>query len=340
MARRALSVAMIARNEAQHLPECLACLERWVDEICVVDTGSEDGTPELARLAGCRVAHRAWDDDFAAARNASLDLCSGDWILVIDPDERIDADDAPRLRALTEGPGRRCYRLCTRNYTNAADLAEFVVCVPDLPEARGFAGWYPSWKVRLFPRLPGLRFEGAVHELINDALARAGVPIETSDIPIHHYPLLREAGRIREKQELYIRLGRRKADARPDDPQPRAELGHQYVEIGDYAAAVAAYRDALRLAPGNAPLLKDLGAALFLAGLLPEARKALEIAVRVAPGLTDAWRNLGVVLAQQGDWAGAARMFEQGLAVSPGDAVLERYLLEARRNLGADPAQA
>src|SRR5918993_840264 len=80
---------MIVRDEARNIVDCLTSLAGVVDEIMVVDTGSSDGTPELARAHGADVVHERWRDDFAAARNIALARCSGDWVLYIDADERV-----------------------------------------------------------------------------------------------------------------------------------------------------------------------------------------------------------------------------------------------------------
>ncbi|HNT88235.1 MAG TPA: tetratricopeptide repeat protein, partial [Candidatus Hydrogenedentes bacterium] len=335
----ALSVAMIVRNEAALLPEFLESVKPWADEVCVVDTGSDDSTPELAADAGCKVAHFAWCDDFAAARNESLALCGGDWVLVLDADERIAPEDGLRLRELVAGPRDACYRFTTRNYTNTAHLSGFVPCAPGDPWARGFLGWSPSTKVRLFPHGVGARFEGCIHELVNESLARAGIRITHADMLIHHYPLLCPPERIRAKEALYLRLGRDKVAACPDDPQAHVELGRQLVDMGDHGAAAAAYRDALRLAPENAEILRELGATLFLIGRHDEARRALELALRRDAGMADAWRNLGVIHAYAGAWIEALPCFEEAARLDPANPVLFEYLGEALHQSGrADEA--
>lgn len=312
-----VSAALIVRDEADHLAECLACVVRFVDEIRIVDTGSTDATRDVARRFGVEPESFPWCGDFAAARNRSLELCQGDWIFVIDADERIDPADAPVLRRLTAGPPDRGYRFTTRNYTHRTDLAGFRPCPPSDGHGRGFAGWFPSVKVRLFPNRPEIRFEGAVHELVNPSMERLGLPLCDSEVPVHHYPLLHSAERVRRKQELYVELGIRKARERPDDPQAHAELGHQYAELGKYARALGAYREALHRDPQNATVLRDMGAVLHLAGHDEEARRALELAVRIDPDSTEAWRNLGVVHSALGDWSQAAECFERALDRDP-----------------------
>jgi len=332
--RPAISAAIIAKDEADQLPECLERLTGWIDEICLVDTGSRDETPAIARQYGARVQHVPWQEDFATARNAAIETCTGDWIFVIDADERIEAVDLPAIRALADGPRDRCYRFVTRNYTNQSHLAGFVPCAPGEPLARGFAGWHPSVKVRLFPNGIGARFEGRVHELVNRSLEAQGIVAVLCDVPIHHYPFAKPPERIRAKQEMYLRLGLAKAAETPDDPNVHAELGNQYAELGDYACAAQAYRQAVALAPSNAALIKDLGSALYLMRRGAEARRAFELAVKIDPGLADAWRNLGVLHADAKEWDRAIDCFERALACDPAWADGPRYIQTAREALG------
>jgi tetratricopeptide (TPR) repeat protein len=321
--RPLLSAAMIVRNEAAQLPGCLACLRGFADDVCIVDTGSTDGTQAIAREAGARVFEVAWADDFAAARNVSLAEAAGRWVFIIDADERLAAEDAETLRKICLAGNAEAYRLITRNYTNAAGVAEFVPCAPDDPWAMGYAGWFPSGKVRLFPNDPEVRFEGRVHELVNPSLERMGVPMQTSPVPVHHYPLDKDAERVAAKRALYIRLGEAKIAEAPDDPRLHAELGHQYCEVGEVAKAVAVYRKAVELEPDNGVWLRDLGAALMLAGAVSQATQALRLAVQYAPDLEDAWQNLGIAHLKQQQWQAAEEALRHAIALN--DASSERY---------------
>ncbi len=327
----AISIAMIVKNEAAHLSECVASVSGLTTEICVVDTGSTDDTLEIARRLGCRTDTFVWKNDFASARNASLAMCSCPWIFILDADERITLEDGRRILSLTEHGRKRCYRFSTRNYTNDAALSDFTPCAADDVLARGFAGWHPSWKVRLFPNLPGVKFAGAVHELVHESLLALGVQIETVAIPIHHYPLARSAERIAEKQRLYLALGLQKMRETPDSPKAYSELGAQYVEMKRYPEALQAYRRALQLAPENMEYLVELGGILHLMGHASEARKSLEIAVRQTPDAVRAWRNLGVVHAGEGQWEAARRCFERAAVLAPDSMDIAQCLAEARR---------
>jgi len=93
-----LSLCMIVKNEEEYLQECLASVEDVVDEIILVDTGSTDRTVEIAGQFDAEVHHIPWNDDFAAARNESIKHASGDWILQLDADERLDPESKKELR--------------------------------------------------------------------------------------------------------------------------------------------------------------------------------------------------------------------------------------------------
>lgn len=97
--RPLLSATLIVKDEQRSLAVCLASLRGVVDEVVVSDTGSRDRTVEVAEAMGARVVHRAWTDDFGAARNHAHEHARGSWALYLDADERLvtTPEDAGRL---------------------------------------------------------------------------------------------------------------------------------------------------------------------------------------------------------------------------------------------------
>jgi tetratricopeptide (TPR) repeat protein len=270
-------------------------------------------------------------EDFSAARNESLRLCEQDWIFVLDADERVAPDDMAKLKRLAQGPQDRCYRLVTRNYTNNRDLAEFTACAPNDPYARGFAGWFPSAKVRLFPNHPEAKFTGVVHELVEESLEKLGIRPHEADVPIHHYGQVRGEAEIREKQAKYLKLGHDKIRENPTNAKGFIELGKQYAEVHDHTNAAGAYREALKLEPQNVEALHQLGGMLFMLKRPDEAVKSLNLAVRLDPRSVAAWRNLGVVHADAKRWPDALECFEKAFEL---DRVLARRSTVYRRRVG------
>jgi GT2 family glycosyltransferase/tetratricopeptide (TPR) repeat protein len=87
-----VSACLIVKDEEAMLSDCLESVRDVVDEIVVYDTGSSDGTLEIAREAGATVVEGEWADSFATARNAALGHATGEWVLSIDADERLRTD--------------------------------------------------------------------------------------------------------------------------------------------------------------------------------------------------------------------------------------------------------
>jgi glycosyltransferase involved in cell wall biosynthesis len=97
-----LSLCMIVKNEVHNLPRCLDSVKPYVDEVIVVDTGSEDGTPNMAAAYGAKVIYFQWCDDFAVARNYAISHASGEWILMLDADEELVINSDNLLEEIME----------------------------------------------------------------------------------------------------------------------------------------------------------------------------------------------------------------------------------------------
>jgi glycosyltransferase involved in cell wall biosynthesis len=95
-----VSLCMIVKNEERTLPRCLNSIRDAVDEIIVVDTGSDDRTREIAAELGARVHDFPWIDDFAAARNFAYSKAEMDYIMWLDADDILAPGDAAQLIAL------------------------------------------------------------------------------------------------------------------------------------------------------------------------------------------------------------------------------------------------
>lgn len=159
-----LSLCMIVKNEEKYLEGALASVQGVVDEIIVVDTGSTDKTVEIARKFGAHVYFRAWDNDFAAARNESLKHATGQWVLIMDADERIPESVAQNLRALlipTEQP--LSYLTYIKNYMRENDESSIL-------------GHYVA---RVFRKTSETRFFGAIHEQLYPNWGHVNIPEES-----------------------------------------------------------------------------------------------------------------------------------------------------------------
>jgi len=134
-----VSLSMITRNEERFLGACLASVQGAVDEVVIVDTGSTDHTLDIVRAFGAKIGFREWDDHFANARNAALAMCTGDWVISLDADERLVQHHVQLVRKLASEAPPDCQGI-------------FFTCISGTP---GPVDESPV--LRMFRRLPLIR---------------------------------------------------------------------------------------------------------------------------------------------------------------------------------------
>lgn len=247
-----LSACLIVRDEAEFLPECLASIALQVDEIIVVDTGSTDATLEIAARAGARVANVPWRDDFAAARNESIARATGEWILILDADERLAPRSGAAIRQAMARGGFDCGLLPLHEATRTdATVAEILS-----GKARiGEVGHLP----RLLRRTADLQFTGVIHETVLPWLRARGMKTRFVPADIIHLGASLDVRVRLAKAERNIRLLERLAEAEPDDPSPLGYLAHDYLELGrieDARRAIAQGWSRLASAPPHVSVLR------------------------------------------------------------------------------------
>lgn len=146
-----LSVIIITKNEARHIAACLQSV-RFASEIIVLDSGSTDGTIEIARQHGA-VVHQSTDwPGFGPQKNRALDAATQDWVLSIDADERVTPELKQEIIETLATP------TCDGYF------------IPRLSELCGqpirHSGWWPDHVLRLFRRQKGRFTEVPVHERV------------------------------------------------------------------------------------------------------------------------------------------------------------------------------
>jgi glycosyltransferase involved in cell wall biosynthesis len=188
-----LSVIIITKNEAGNIQACLDSV-RFANEWIIVDSGSTDGTVEIARAAGATVLQTADWPGFGPQKNRALDAAQGEWILSLDADERIPDALRNEILAAIDAPAHDTYAL------------------PRLSSFCGHfirhAGWYPDYIVRLFRRDAGRFSDDLVHESVIVKRGTSG-RLRT---PMLHYSYLDDDAYLR-KLTQYSTLGAQQAFA-------------------------------------------------------------------------------------------------------------------------------
>lgn len=150
MSRQPLSAVLITLNAARELEACLASLA-FADEIVLVDSGSTDGTLELAQRAGARIIQQTWLG-FGPQKQFAVQQARHDWVLCVDADERISQPLRQQIESVLQAPSQQVYRMARANRF----LGRY------LYHGEG----YPDWSVRLFDRRVAGWSDDAVHEKV------------------------------------------------------------------------------------------------------------------------------------------------------------------------------
>ena len=180
-----LSLCMIVKDEADMLPAFLAKAQGLWDELVVVDTGSRDSTVAILEAAGAKVLHRPWENDFALARNYSLEAAAGDWVLVLDPDEHVSVQFVAQARALLSNTGAGAATVNMQNLREDGHVQSEHI-------------------VRMFRRHETIRFRHAIHEDLADTLLphlrASSLEMLHLDAPIEHHGYHRAHAHARGKK--------------------------------------------------------------------------------------------------------------------------------------------
>jgi glycosyltransferase involved in cell wall biosynthesis len=357
-----LSCCMIVKNEAEQLSKCLNSIKNLVDEIVILDTGSTDKTIEIAQEWGAKVYTDSWDNNFAKARNQALQYVTGDWILVLDADERFVTERKSDLKQ--------------------AILQKDALVINLIRHEMGASQSPYSLVSRLFRNHPKISFSRPYHALIDDSVVQllSEEPhwnITTLPaVSILHEGYQSNTINQRQKWQTAQTVMEQYYHHHPDDPYVASKLGGLYIEGGQIAQGIQVLEQGLsglkvnphlHISPaGNilyefhyhlgigyrkqqnltqalyhyqaatqidlVPMLKlgaynNLGNIYKEMGNLIEAKTAYQQVLQIDPNLAIAHYNLGMTLRAMGDYRGAITAYRQAIQLNPQAA-------EAYQNLG------
>ena len=245
-----VSLCMIIKNEEKYLARCLASAKPIVDEMIVVDTGSADRSKDIAIAFGAQVYDYDWENDFAAARNFSISKASGQWILILDGDEVISPLDYAHFNRIVSKKPKApvAYSIITRNYSKLANYVGWVPNDGQYPDEEAAIGWMPSEKVRLFCGKDQIRFEGAVHELVDPVLKKNGIKVKKCSISVHHYGRL-DKEKLDRKGAIYFDIGQKKLSEMGEDINALRELAIQATILEKNQEALELWQKLLAVNP-------------------------------------------------------------------------------------------
>src|SRR3989344_5286288 len=309
-----LSLCMIVRDEEKDLEACLKAIKDHVDEIVIVDTGSKDKTVEIAMKFTSKVFHFEWCDDFSAARNESLKHATGDWILVLDADEKISKKDLEEIRKLIQNKDVDGYALQQRNYIDQKGLGWQPVS-DYTEEAQGHTGYFVSPLCRLFKNKSEYCFRNIIHELIEDSLEENGGNLKAVPIPIHHYGQIKE--HVDKKQKKYLELGLASIKKNPKDPKPHYEVALIYLSQLKFDEALKHLEEVEKLKAGFERVYVNLGNIYNFKNEPQKAKEFYEKAIRQKPKDVNAHCNLALLHMKLGEKIPAELLLKKAIEINP-----------------------
>jgi len=350
-----LSLCMIVRNEADCIARCLDSVSHLVDEMIVVDTGSTDGTDAICRSRGANVYPFSWNDDFSEARNYSLSLAQGEWILWLDADEEIEADPE-QFRKLMAAEAYDLYSFRLHNfYGPRADRNQVISMA------------HP----RLFRNRNGFRFRNRIHETLNVDEVLPGPDrqkrIGHASVTIWHYGYLDDFVKRKGKADRNVSLLKEELAQNENDPWLHYHLASEYYRIrqfhlsfqhvnrsivlfllanltppsllyklkysillslGSFEGAYPAIEKAIALYPDYVDLIFYKAVILFYLDKPSEAIGALDRCLEIGEenlkhltqrglGSFHAWHYKGMCYEKTGDLTKAAACYREALTINP-----------------------
>lgn len=268
---------MIVKNERGNLGRCLDSVGDLADEKVVVDTGSDDGTQDVARCRGARLVQSTWTNDFSAARNVSLDHATGEWILVLDADEYLEAAAKKQIQALIseatgpEGPSAVAFNMINKSTSDGGRTGTI------------------AHLIRLFPNRPDVRYCWPIHEQVAPSLQKAGVRVVTTDVVILHSGYSDpERNRRKQRRNLAI-LETQIASGKDVNALTYFMHAGCHLDLGEFEAALSAYEHCRKVADESGAVDIAAGAFVRTAECLVQLRRFSQVLERAGGEPDGTW---------------------------------------------------
>ncbi|MEK6868209.1 MAG: tetratricopeptide repeat protein, partial [Nanoarchaeota archaeon] len=307
-----------------------------VDEIIIVDTGSDDGTIAIAQQFTDKIFHFQWSNDFSAARNFALEHASCDWILVLDADELIDKEDHPRIKELVAQEKSAAYFLHQKEYTNNTTLTGFYYSdATNKKKADNYLGYVlVENAIRLFKNTKNIRFSWRIHESVQPFLEKQGLVPSDSGVFIHHYKQEKGEQAQHEKMLRYLAIEEEQIRETPDNPKPYYEVGLIYHALGKYQDAITAFERVIALQPNERRAYHKLGRSLVKIGDYAKALVVFKKYLTFDETNSDVYGEIGLLFIKRKEYDHAINALTAALQRNPANILARHNLVLLSLQLG------
>ena len=322
-----ISLCMIVKNEEENLANCLNSVKNLVDEMIVVDTGSTDNTKKIANDLGAKVYDYSWQDNFAEARNYSLQFVHNDWVLVLDGDEVLNPSIIPQIKTVVKEDNNLVVNLIRH-------------------EIGALSSPYSSIS-RLFRRHPQIQFSRPYHALIDDSVIALREEdshwqiVDLDEIAIEHYGYQPEIIASQDKTQRAKKAMESYLAEHPNDAYTSSKLGSLYLDSGEFKKGLKLLKTALKLHANDPATTFELHyhlANAYVKGQQPilaiknyQRAIAQPILEKLKLG---AYHNYASLCYQQKDYNNAISLYQNCLLIEPKFALVHYNLGLTYRAIG------
>ncbi|KQL52988.1 hypothetical protein AN964_05330 [Heyndrickxia shackletonii] len=267
MKKHTISLCMIVKNEEKHLEKCLQSVKNCVDELIIVDTGSNDKTLSIAKKFGAKTFFYKWNNDFAEARNFSIQQAKMDYILIMDADEWLD--EKVDLQEVLNNE-KDYYMVRIKNETSSG--------IGILHSA-----------IRLFKNNIGLQYFGKIHEHLNIGDESLTLTNDNGNVLLYHVGYKNETYKEKGKHERNLKLLLAEVKRNPSGYN-LYNLGNQYKSNKQHSEALEEYKKAFSLSKDKVyvnHLLFNMIDCLRILGQREEALEVVNASIESFPNYTD-----------------------------------------------------
>lgn len=217
-----ISACVIVKNEEKNIETCINSYKEIVDEIIVVDTGSEDKTVEIAENLGAKVYFFKWINDFAAAKNYAIDRAKGDWIIFLDADEYFDANCIGKIKNILKSLKNTRYTVVGCKLINIDKVNNNVID--------------SFLQARIFKNDINIRYKYNIHETLSYKNNQLHLISYYDEISIYHTGYSSNINKEKAKRNLEILLD--SINRNGEKPENYRYLCDCYFSLEDYSNAL------------------------------------------------------------------------------------------------------
>lgn len=302
---KSLSLCVIAKDAEKDLANCLNSVKGLVDQIILIDTGSSDNTKSIARLFGAKIYDYVWNDNFADARNFSLEKVNTDWVLILDTDETFVGDKDTINKIINQDYQEKIpmYFIDILTYTK-----------------ENFDNYdYYQKKIRLFPKSNNILFENIVsEEIIHPQGTLNLLGLNAKGLAIKHF--LKEGPKSKSKRNVLML--KKQLKKTPDSFYYNYLMGKECLQHNLFNKAFSCYQVALDSNDKKddiylSEICTDIIKILYRQGEKEEALNECLRREKICQNNPDFWLTYGYLVLREGDLETARDSFKKCLDLDP-----------------------